>query len=309
MARINIEECWWSDPRRTALLLNIGFEADSAAVNMWRIAQEFWGKGRGLIPKQVFDKIRHGAALIDAGLADVRESLVYVRGSSEHHEWMFEKRDQARDAGKKSVEARRKKTGTAQPSGGKGHKIHEITERDPNEIRTEPNGSEPSYSSSSSCSEELKQNKELKAKSAKADPPAISKIVKVKPKPKQIDDPKLNFDTNRFIGVYVLAWQKRWRGNAPENKLPRPDLRGKVVGNIQTFLKETPIDRACELIQVYCQMEDRWFVEKCHDFGSFLENIGKVNIALDTGQEAERAGESDPLAFLKNKKLTVVANA
>jgi hypothetical protein len=118
MARINIEECWWSDPRRTKLLLKIGFAADAAAVNMWRIAQEFWGRNRGLVPREVFDKLEYSAELIQCGLADVRERSVYVRGCSEYLEWHAEKREQASAAGKKSAEARRKKDGSAQPKGG-----------------------------------------------------------------------------------------------------------------------------------------------------------------------------------------------
>lgn len=149
MARINIEECWWSDPRRTALLLEIGFEADSAAVNMWRAAQEFWGKSRGLIPKSVFDKLKHCEKLVEVGLADVRESFVYVRGCSEYLEWHAEKREQAAAAGRKSAEVRRKKSGSAQPKGGKGH---EKSERERNDIRTDANGTEPSDSGSLSGS-------------------------------------------------------------------------------------------------------------------------------------------------------------
>jgi hypothetical protein len=150
VARINIEECWWSDPRRTKLLLKIGFAADAAAVNMWRAAQEFWGKGRGLIPKHVYDKIEYAQELIDSGLADVRESFVYVRGCSEYLEWHAEKREQASAAGKKSAEVRRKKAGTAQPQGGKGYKK---TEQEPNDIRTVVNGTEPSGSRSLSGSD------------------------------------------------------------------------------------------------------------------------------------------------------------
>jgi hypothetical protein len=149
VARINIEDCWWSDPRRTALLLTVGFEADSAAVNMWRAAQEFWGKGRGLVPAEVFFKLKHAQALIDSGLADVRDRSVYVRGSSSYLDWHFEKREQARAAGKRSAEVRRESNGTAQPHGGKGHRK---SERQPNEIRTESNGTEPSDSDSDSDS-------------------------------------------------------------------------------------------------------------------------------------------------------------
>lgn len=119
MARINIEECWWSDPRRMKLILKIGIEADSAAVNMWRTAQEFWSRGKRLIPKEVFDKIVHSEILIEAGLAEVRECSVYVRGSSEYLSWVEEQRELGKANGSKgglaSAEARRIKYGSAVP--------------------------------------------------------------------------------------------------------------------------------------------------------------------------------------------------
>lgn len=146
MARINIEECWWSDPRRTKLLLKIGFAADSAAVNMWRTGQEFWSKNQSLVPKDVFDKLEYSKELIEAGLADVRESFVYVRGSSEYLTWLQEKREQARMAGKKSAERRRDEKGRLLPA---------EVQRKSSERPTKPNAIQPSGSGSVSGSKEI----------------------------------------------------------------------------------------------------------------------------------------------------------
>ncbi len=144
MARVNVESQWWSDPRRMKLILKIGFCADSAAVNMWRVAQEYWGRNFGLVPKHVFDSLEYSAELVDCGLAVVRECSVYVRGSKEWLSWLYEQREQASAAGKKSVEVRRKKHGTAQPQKPKTS----------NDSRTPPernsNALEPSVSVSGS---------------------------------------------------------------------------------------------------------------------------------------------------------------
>lgn len=162
MARINIEERWWSDPRRTNLILKIGFEADSAVVNLWRTGQEHWGNKRSLIPVDSFFRLKFAQEMIDVGLVEIRGSEVYVRGAAEQFEWHASRRDQAREAGKKSAEARKAKLGTAQPKGGKGHKK---SERDPNEIRTnaerDPNASEPSDSGSGSGSGISSSNKNI----------------------------------------------------------------------------------------------------------------------------------------------------
>ncbi len=88
--------------------------------------------------------------------------------------------------------------------------------------------------------------------------------------------PKQN-DTGRFIGTYVRAFQNRY-GNKT-----RPDLGGKTQGQIKSFLKDVPIDRACNLIEVYLQLDTKWFMTKHHDFGTFMNNLNPIGVALDTG--------------------------
>ena len=105
MARLNIEECWWSDPRRDLLRRLLGTEnQDQVAIQSWRLAQEYWIKG-ALIPWDVFITLQGAKELVKAGLARIHESsapnstvirtdlerpsneleqyYVYVRGSSE----------------------------------------------------------------------------------------------------------------------------------------------------------------------------------------------------------------------------------
>jgi hypothetical protein len=86
-----------------------------------------------------------------------------------------------------------------------------------------------------------------------------------------------------FIAEYVKAYQKRYGPKA------RPDLRGKVSGQISIFLKDYTLERAVELIQAYCQMDGQkdWFKTKGHDFMTFLENLNPVSIALERGDESD----------------------
>ena len=116
MARINIEECWWSDPRRMklAIALGGGALADGSAVNMWRLAQEFWSKGRRLIPKDLFDTLGFASDLLGVCLAEVRGDMVYVRGSSAYLDWAAEKREAAKIGGKKSAKRPRNAKGQLQ---------------------------------------------------------------------------------------------------------------------------------------------------------------------------------------------------
>lgn len=173
MARINIEECWWTDPRREKLGKLVGGTeiADGLAIRMWRVAQEFWKAENKLIPLQIFKTLESSAFLIESGLAELRGESVYVRGSSQYFEWLKEKRESGSLGGKRSAEARRKKYGSAQPKKGKSSNDPRTTpERSSNESneidtkqvetskhpRSTPEGTfekprskiEPSYSSS-----------------------------------------------------------------------------------------------------------------------------------------------------------------
>lgn len=246
MARVNIEECWWSDPRRTTLLLAIGFEADSAAVNMWRTAQEFWGKGRGLIPYEVFFKLKHAQALIDSGLADVRDRSVYVRGCSERLEWFASKVEQASNAGKKSAEARKRKDGSAQPLGGKGHKY-------PNEIRTESNGTEPSlsYSSSLSSSNSNSESSNFTKTSANAQ------------------------KAKRFIAAYCDRFKLRWGLNA--------EIKGKEAGIAKRLAKDIGEERLMLYLDAFFAMPDAWLVKTRHPLAAFETKLNEIVVFAGTG--------------------------
>ena len=118
MARINIEECWWSDPRRSKLIRLLGGDeerADGAVIKMWRTAQEFWKRDHQLVPRRVFEALQSASELIEAGLADDRGDYIYVRGSSEYLEWVKDKTEAGKLGGLKSAQARREKYGSAQP--------------------------------------------------------------------------------------------------------------------------------------------------------------------------------------------------
>ena len=105
MPRINIEDKWWSDPRRGALIAKLGSVhlADGVMVGLWRISQEF--NGQPFEWASYYDKDTVDA-ISSTGLASVEHQLIYVKGSRDHHEWLKAKRDAARKGGKKSAELR-----------------------------------------------------------------------------------------------------------------------------------------------------------------------------------------------------------
>lgn len=81
--------------------------ADGAAINAWRVAQEFWSKGE-LVPKSIWQHVQANANLIQANLAEEREGGIYVSGSSQYLSWVAERRRSASAGGKKSAQKRGK---------------------------------------------------------------------------------------------------------------------------------------------------------------------------------------------------------
>ena len=79
----------------------------------------------------------------------------------------------------------------------------------------------------------------------------------------------------RLIATYCDAYKLRYGISPP--------ITGQVAGQAKNLLGTIPLDRACEMVQAYLQMEDRWFLTKCHDFPTFAGNLGKVAVSLANG--------------------------
>lgn len=105
MARINIEEIWWTDLRRSALINALGNNeqlADGTAIKLWRAGQSFWSENKGLIPLNQFQLMPHHQALLGCCLAELRGDWVYVKGAGQHFDWMGQKKVAGQLGGLKS---------------------------------------------------------------------------------------------------------------------------------------------------------------------------------------------------------------
>jgi hypothetical protein len=97
MARINIEEKWWSDFRRLRLTEKLGLgTADGAFFIACRKAQEFCGEPFDATGEMPFEWIE---ALLSCGLASGSPTAFYLKGSREHHEWVKKLRQNAQKGG------------------------------------------------------------------------------------------------------------------------------------------------------------------------------------------------------------------
>lgn len=118
---------------------------------------------------------------------------------------------------------------------------------------------------------------------ASAQSPALLAASRKNIKTKEMDETGVRV----FIGTYVKAYQMRYGAKT------RPDLGGKVQGQIKRFLGDNngiSLATALNMIQVYCQMdgERNWFSIKHHDFTTFLENQNAVRNALANGREENK---------------------
>lgn len=127
------------------------------------------------------------------------------------------------------------------------------------------------------------KTEQTRAKQTLSPSPSPSPSVSPSVSPSKNKDKELKIPTSsdspRFIGVYVEAYQKRYGEKA------RPTLGGKALGGVKRLLSDLGANRACELIQVFMQMDDPWFLTKAHDFETFAANLTKVGLALDTGKK------------------------
>lgn len=146
MARINVEDIWWSDPRRSKLIAKLGSEyiADGLMISMWRISQDYNGVPFDYRP---YFSQQDAVLVASTGLASLEHHLLYVKGSKDKHDWLISRRSAASRGGKKSAELRQ--APLEQPLS--------ITQ--------------PSYSYSSSV------YKKKKGKEANASPPNLLKIL------------------------------------------------------------------------------------------------------------------------------------
>lgn len=161
VARLNIEDKWWTDPRKQLLSRALGSEALATGVFFCaaRLAQDYWKDEHGLIPKRIWDAVEHHQKLIDCGLAEIRPGGIYLFGSEECFRWIEEKREKKVEAGKKGG-AKRSERAKRGPD-GRFKNVQTETTHTPDTLQTEPDTSRPSYSYSiSSSSLDSKESRE-----------------------------------------------------------------------------------------------------------------------------------------------------
>lgn len=270
MARVAIEDSYWTDPRRSKLARLIGNDvlADGVMIQAWRLAQEHWKRGRVLVPLELFDALPHSVEIRAAGFAEDRDGRVYVRGSAEHHAWLLERLANASAGGKKSATRKRDKKGQLQ------------SKQTPSKNQVAPKIVQPSYSYSPSFSSSEEENKEENNSSFGTE------IVKAQSEsaPEKKRRNPWSDATRRKMAAFFIAYANGFKtryGSTPEGIRGDPKLLGKLGAWVETLSE----DRIHALVETYFRVEAKWIVERTHGPWEFFRILNQLGVALDSGQD------------------------
>ena len=111
MARINIDDRWWVDPRRRLLIKAVGDEyvADGLALHFWKLGQEA-EKRDNRINKKQFKLMPHSDAFLSCELAVEIDGGIYIKGSEKEYSYLKKAKVNGSKGGKKSAAARSNKS-------------------------------------------------------------------------------------------------------------------------------------------------------------------------------------------------------
>jgi hypothetical protein len=241
----------------------------------WNEAQKYWLPDMKLIPKERWIEMNFPNEIIECNLATEFPDGIKLRGIKKHFQWWFDGMSQRIAAGKKSAENRKIKFGSAIPHNASNSrtKPNEAFGENRTDSERDPNETEPSSSSSSSSSSSKKEIKENTIRAL-----AVSKT------PTELD-----LKMAKFIKTYAEVFNAKYKTN--------PVITGKQVGLVKTILKSMSADKACELVQVYLQMTEKWFETKSHDIETFYGNLQKISVAAANGSE-----QNDPFRLIRERE-------
>lgn len=123
MARINIEDDFWNEPRIDALaeLVKDRDKAYGMMLRAIRLAQKYWAPKKGEMFKPIPFEIWNVSglcALSEVGLTENTDQGVYLKGSKDHFGWLVSAKSHGRMGGLKRVQNLADCTNTGQKTQG-----------------------------------------------------------------------------------------------------------------------------------------------------------------------------------------------
>lgn len=285
MARINVDDSWFLDAagkrqKLIALFTENGcdfpiWSADGMALSAWRLAQHYWLKGRKLIPEDVFQDANLNP-MIAVGLAEMVGDEVFVHGIDERSEWMVKRRAAGRLGGKKSVESRRSKYGSAAPLGGPNPP--ESLEAAPKQTRSKSKQIEAKASKSKPLTLTLyDENIATAQETSSTNLPVPASGPEPFEVESRIADPKRGTDVwAAYAGAYLARYGVQPVRNAKTNR------------QCQELVKRLGGDGACAVARFYLTHNRDFYVAKSHDIGLCLSDAESLHTQMMRGSRVTR---------------------
>lgn len=259
MPRINIEERWWSDPRRIKLNIRLGEgTADGVFLIATRLSQDYNGEAfdarKSLDPEWI-------AALLKSGLASGSPEAFLVAGAEKHHEWIKKQRDSASKGGR----ATKRKINELQEATAERVLGHAAASAGPS-----PSTS-PSYNSLATSSNSPKN---IPAQETFAGPP----------KGESRKETILGIEERRLI---KSAWINLYQQNlGVEYQLSNSASFNTIIKKIHTTLG---LEKSLMFMEKYLRWTgDPWITKRCHPLENLLGSI-----------QAVQAQESNPKELMR----------
>jgi hypothetical protein len=249
MARINIDDRLYADPRFKALCRLTGSEemALGRMVLVFRMAQEYFCQDSKFIPCDIWD-IQAFDYVEKVGLAERHEDGIYVKGSSESFDWLLKRKAAARAGGQKSAQIRKQKYGSAQPNNCA------------NIEATSKQTRSTTRSKRSTSSNPLTLTPTLNTYTQTE--PSVHKGAK-KPKPQ--------LGTHEVIARYCELFEQRYGIKAA--------VGGVEAGQLGRITKAHGKEQAIKIVEGYFEIQDQFIANQCHPVGMIEKQINKILVS------------------------------
>lgn len=257
MARINIEDRLWKDPRYELLVAKIGENRSLAQlIKLWKLGQKYWALGEKPIPEEVYRSKRFSKALEDAEFVKKHDDGYYVKGSKRRFSWLLQKIEAGKRGGSAPKQSQKQKTVKNQQS---KESVSQSVQKAGEQACEKP----PILPPSSAPKREQTTKREA-FPSETTRPSAASK----------------RGDTAFVVAIFCSEYRRRY------------DVAYRVTGKDIATLKRIEIDVGKDvykrLCQAYMEMVDPWFLNKRHDVTTFGANLAKVSQFEQTGKHVSQ---------------------
>lgn len=280
MARINVDDDIECQIEYRKLLKLVGGDDDKALgmlVRFWRLAQIYWGRGE-LVPLEEMN-LWEFKPIIESRWGIVKDDGVYAKNSEEYFGWYR----QRVEAGKKRAESARDNHGQFKKSDPR------IDQQRLTSLPPEP----------------AEAQRNLIPHQPPVPAPAPTPVLALVPSQKYGEASKIQSNEKELklgppvIDDFIAQYEDSFR--SAYGAQTNPVVTSKDRTRIHLFLKDTPPNRAQQMIRTYCLMADPWFRKKGHDLSTFFENQNSIAIAVDTQKLNQQ--NLEPMKDLWNEVL------